>query len=153
MDQMDNDTQVKLTVEERLAKAEEKIADLKTELTRVFWLVVVVFLLLLGFIAFALTVPRSSEPTPSNPDASLQDLMHKGVHCYDSAQERGAARQRALAEIERATWTDKWEAAHPDPGAYPAFGLDGPPPSLEPSVRDTPMDGASWDAARCFEVT
>lgn len=150
---MDDDTQVEPTIEERLAALEKQVVVLKVELPRLFWFVVAIFIaVLVLFLVFVWSAPRSSDPAPSNHDASLQELMTKRVHCYDSVQERGAARQRVLAEIDRAEWADKWEAAHPPVGAYPPFGLDGPPPVIEPSVWDTPMAGASWDATRCFEI-
>jgi hypothetical protein len=52
-----------------------------------------------------------SEPRPSNRDLSVEDLLRPDVHCYESAEERAAARQRALAAIDRV----RWQRDHPDP--------------------------------------
>jgi hypothetical protein len=144
--------EAELTVEQRLTAAEETIAnlksdykDLKSDYNRGIAAIVVGVILVAGFYALFGTGP---EPKPSNHDATLADLMSKGVHCYDSAAERGAARQRAWQAIDNI----QWEQDHPRQADYP-LGSPGPAPVAVPSVWDTAPQGESWDATRCFKIS
>lgn len=151
------DTEAEPMLEGRLAAAESEIEALKTQASQskdeMFHLkVVVIAIIFMGIAMLVLTAwfdSRSGE-MPSNHDASVEQLLRPGVHCYDSAQERGAARQRALEAIDRKRWEYDWALEHPPAGGYP-LSAPGPAPIKQLEVWDTPR-GASWDAARCFEV-
>lgn len=135
------------STEVRLNAVEEKVTKVKRELVQLYWL-------LGGAVAAAVVVIlfvghwKPPEPEPSNHDGTVEDLLSEGVHCYDSAPERAAARQRALAAIDRITW----ERDHPEPAEYP-LGSPGPLPTKVASVVDTVPQGESWDAKRCFQIT
>ncbi|MEW2484191.1 hypothetical protein AB0876_31860 [Mycobacterium sp. NPDC049093] len=133
--------------EGRLSEIEEKLTEVKREVSQFYWglgVVAVATVLVSWFVASW----EPPEPDPTNRDVSVEDLLSKGVHCYDSAEERAAARQRALAAIDRI----KWERDHPEPADYP-LGSPGPPPAALASVADTVPQGESWDAKRCFQIT
>lgn len=148
-----NDVEDKeLTIEERLANAEERLErvdrvdrDLKGLMFFVCGLV----------IAGVLTVVVSMllpEPAPSNRDVTEADLLGEGVHCYDSGEERGAARQRALAAIDRMQWLRDHRVEHAG-GSLLSAPTAGPAVSI-PWISDTPPALATeeWDATRCFSV-
>jgi len=150
------------TIDDRLAAAESEIGALKGEVSQ--WkditaqlrvVVAVMFCVgavLVGTVIWNWFVPGRQGGQPANPDASVEQLLRQGVHCYGSAQERAVARQRALEAIERIEWAGKWDSSHPPAGGYP-IGAPGPVPVKAPVVRDIPPVGASsWDAATCFEI-
>lgn len=147
------DTEAEPTLERRLAAAESDIEALKTQVSqsedKIFQVTVVVIAMI--FMGIAMLVATAwFDRMPSNHDASLEQLLRPGVHCYDSTQERGAARQRALEAIDRKRWEYDWAFAHPPAGGYP-LSAPGPAPVKQLEVWDTPR-GESWDAALCFEV-
>ncbi|MFV8227442.1 hypothetical protein [Mycolicibacterium fortuitum] len=132
--------------EDRLSTIEENLAEVKRELPQFWWglgIISVATVIVSMFVAS--WEPPESDPT--NRDVSVEDLLRTGVHCYDSAEERAAARQRALAAIDRI----KWDRDHPEPADYP-LGSPGPPPAALASVVDTAPQGESWDAKRCFQI-
>lgn len=137
------------TIEQRLDAAEEKIAAVKTGLSETNKaLFVVLGIALVGVILYA-AFWHTSPPAPSNRDTSVEQLLHPGPHCYSSPEERDAARQRALAAIDRI----KWDNNHPAP-TEPTYSMvppNVPLPVKAPSVTDTPA-GGSWDGSRCFDV-
>lgn len=151
------DTEAEPMLEGRLAAAESEIGTLKTQVSQskdeLFQVKVVVIAIILVGIATlvgAAFLDGRPGPMPSNHDASVEQLLRPGVHCYDSAQERGAARQRALEAIDRKRWEYDWAFEHPPAGGYP-LSAPGPAPVKQLEVWDTPR-GASWDAALCFEI-
>ncbi|AGC60994.1 hypothetical protein MULP_00965 [Mycobacterium liflandii 128FXT] len=142
------------TVEQRLEAAEKRIAELKKDVKETTWL-------LLGFVAAAVLCwilydgfGGKSEPPPSNRDARVEDLLSADhPHCYDSAEERAAARQRALAAIDEIHWQrDHSDITNPTEN-YSMVPPPSPPSLKLPSVIDTPPPGASWDANRCFAIS
>jgi hypothetical protein len=135
-----------VTLEERLAAAEEKIESLKRDVSQLGWGIFALVAAALVVVVLNGLVGDQLEPNPSNHDLKVEDLLSKGVHCYDSTQERAAARQRALAAIDRI----QWEQDHPEP-ADPMFG-SRPPPVKVPAIWDDAPQGESWDPSSCFEV-
>lgn len=133
------------TVEERLGVAERKIEAVERDVSTMGWAIGGAALMAV-IIAVVMQLVGGQEPKPSNRDATLDELLSKGEHCYDSAPERAAARQRALAAIDRI----KWDNAHPETPADPMWG--SAPSAPVPSVWDTPPQSESWDSARCFEI-
>lgn len=135
------------SVEQRLSVAEAKIAWLERESKHLVWVIVAVAGFgILMFIAVSLWPVTG--PPPTDRDATLEELLADGVHCYDSAQERGAARQRALAAIDRIKWEREREQQES------ADSLWGTQPSAKlPSLREKPIDGESWDEALCFRIS
>lgn len=142
--------QDELTVEERLENAEKRIAGLDRDVRDLWYFIAAV--MGLGVLAVAIWSLWPA-PQPSNRDATEQELLSEGVHCYDSSEERAAARQRALAAIERMKWQQDFlidQSREDSTLLAPVL-----PPSLSiPSIVDTaPSSSAeSWDAARCFSV-
>ncbi|MEN4449141.1 MAG: hypothetical protein EKK51_09830 [Mycolicibacterium sp.] len=151
------DIEAEPTLEGRLAAAESEIETLKTqvsqskdELFQVKVVVIAIIFMGIAMLVGAAFLDGRPGPMPSNHDASVEQLLRPGVHCYDSAQERGAARQRALEAIDRKRWEYDWALEHPPVGGYP-LSAPGPAPVKQLEVWDTPR-GASWDAALCFEI-
>lgn len=146
--------EVELTVEQRLTAAETKITELKRDLNQtaglLFGLLAAAVLCVVLYDVFG----GKSEPPPSNHDASLEELLSTDrPHCYDSAEERAAARQRALAAIDQIRWQRDHEAASvPQRENYSMVPPNVPPPVKLPTVIDVPPPGASWNANRCFEI-
>lgn len=139
------------TVEERLAAAETRVQALKRDVTvlGVFMLGVVAA----AVVSFVLSELVFSHPAPSNRDATEADLLTGGVHCYDSPEERAAARQRALAAIDRMEWEREMRAEPQGDGQM--WGTVPPIGANEiPSIWDSPANLASLNAdpALCFSV-
>ena len=134
------------SVEERLGVAERKIEAVERDVSTMGWAIGGAALVAV-IIAVVMQLVGGQEPKPSNRDTTLDELLSKREHCYDSAAERASARQRALAAIDRI----KWDNAHPATPADPMWG--SAPSAPVPSVRDTPPHGESWDPNRCFEIT
>jgi hypothetical protein len=130
--------QVERTVEERLEAAEDRIASLHRDV-KALWIFVA--MVVVAGVVVAAASPFLPQPQPSNRDATEQDLLSTGVHCYDSSEERAAARQRALAAIERM----KWQQDHL---------VDQPREDSIPWIVDTAPSSSSesWDGTRCFSV-
>jgi hypothetical protein len=142
-----------VTVEERLNAAGTKIAELKRDVRQTVGLIVGLFVAAVVCMVLYDVFGGKSEPPPSNRDASVEDLLSTGYpHCYDSAEERAAARQRALAAIDRIRWQSDHPATTDQPENYSMVPPNNPPPVQPPSVIDTPPPGASWNANRCFEI-
>lgn len=141
------DETTKASVQNRLDAAETKIGTLDRGLTEVWWAIGVLAVVPM-IIWLAVGLWPAAEPEPTNHDSTVDQLLSEDVHCYDSAEERAAARQRALAAIDRI----KWERDHQEP-AEGLLSAPGPPPAKLPSVRDTPVEGESWDGKRCFQVS
>jgi hypothetical protein len=142
--------QTEPTVEERLETAESRIVALNRDL-KALW-IFVVSLVGAGVVVIAAS-EFLPEPQPSNRDATEQELLSNGVHCYDSSEERAAARQRALASIERMKWQQDQLVDQSREASMPMVPVL--PPSLSiPWVVDTPSPSSpeSWDRARCFSV-
>lgn len=142
--------QVEQTVEERLEKAESRIEALNRDV-RALWIFVA--MLVVAGIVVAAASPFLPEPQPTNRDATEQELLGDGVHCYDSSEERAAARQRALAAIERMKWQQDHLVEQSREDSMPMVPVL--PPSLSiPYLVDTapPSSPETWDGARCFSV-
>lgn len=145
--------EAELTVEQRLTAAEAKITELKRDLNQtaalLFGLLAAAALCVVLYDVFG----GKSEPTPSNHDASVEELLSTDrPHCYDSAEERAAARQRALAAIDQIRWQRDHQATVAQPENYSMVPPNVPPPVKLPTVIDVPPPGASWNATRCFEI-
>lgn len=148
----DND---EATISTRLQAAEDQIRELNTKasvasdaIKHITWLIVVtVFVGLTVTVIASFTSPK---PHASTNDATLDALMTPNVHCYDSKAERDAARQRALAEIDR----QHWQLTHQPQDSrdtYSEWGVSASSTKL-PEVLDKPGPNATWDAATCFQV-
>ncbi|AGB27311.1 hypothetical protein Mycsm_07217 (plasmid) [Mycobacterium sp. JS623] len=142
-------TETAQTTDERLDALDKRIERVGRDVSYIGWaLAAFVASVILAVVLDAFLGPRT-EPKPTNHDQTVQDLLSAGVHCYDSAEERAAARQRALAAIDRM----QWQADHPPTSDNPDWLPPAPSPAI-PSIWDDPSpNGAdSWDAKRCFEV-
>lgn len=138
-------TEEPLSVEDRLHAAETRIERLDRDSTQLTWAIAGTAALALMLI-LATSLWPDAEAAPTDRDATLDQLLSAGVHCYDSATERAAARQRALAAIDRIQWERE---VQPD---YP-LGLPGPVPTKVPSLSEKPFGQESWDATRCFQIS
>lgn len=138
------------TVEERLEKAEKRIAGLDRDVRDLWYFLVA--LMGLGVVA-AIISSFWPAPQPSNRDATEQELLSERVHCYDSSEERAAARQRALAAVERMQWQQNHLVDQAREDSMPMVPVLPPTLSI-PSIVDTapPSSSESWDGARCFSV-
>jgi hypothetical protein len=138
------------TVEERLEDAEKRLAALDHDLKGVWYFIA--FMVVVAGVVYGVSTFRA-EPQPSNRDATEQELLSEGVHCYDSSEERAAARQRALAAVERMKWQQ--DRLVEQSGEDSTLLVPVLPPTLDiPSIVDTapPSSPESWDAVRCFSV-
>lgn len=147
------DAQAPATVEERLEAAERRIEALDRDV-KVFGF------LLLGLVVAAAVVALLNElvfphPAPTNRDATEDELLTAGMHCYDSPEERASARQRALAAIERMQWEGGEMRSQPQ-GDGQMWGTAPAGPNEIPSIWDSPESVKSIDAdadpALCFSV-
>ena len=141
-----------LTVKERLEAAEKRIAFLNREVVSLGWgLFAIVAVAVIAVLVNALWFSHQ-HPAASNRDASESDLLAGGVHCYDSPEERAAARQRALAAIDRMKWEQ--ELRNRPQGDRQMWGTAPVDPSSIPSIWDAPENLASLEAdpALCFSV-
>ncbi|OFJ50925.1 hypothetical protein BEL07_25500 [Mycolicibacterium grossiae] len=138
------------TVEERLENAEKRIARLDREVKELWYFVVA--LMGLGVVAVVIWSLWPA-PQPSNRDATEQELLSEGVHCYDSSEERAAARQRALAAVERMQWQQDHLVEQAREDSTPMVPVLPPALSI-PSIVDTAPSSSeeSWDGALCFSV-
>lgn len=145
------DVQCGATVDERLAAADTRIQALDRDVKVLG--ILVVGLVVAGVVSWVVNELVFSHPAPSNRDATEADLLTAGVHCYDSPEERAAARQRALAAIDRMEWERKLRTAPQGDGQM--WGT-APPigPDEMPSIWDSPANLASLNAdpALCFSV-
>lgn len=139
-----------LTIEKRLDTAEKQISALKSDVsehTRTLYAFAAIWAL--SLVVAVIFLYKPTPPGPSNHDASLQQLLSLGVHCYDSAEERASARQRALAALDRI----HWQHDHPEPTdpseTYSMVPANSPPPVKIPVIDDTPV---GKDGSRCFEI-
>lgn len=146
------DAQAPATVEERLEAAERRIEALDRDV-KVFGF------LLLGLVVAAAVVALLNElvfshPAPTNRDATEDELLTAGMHCYDSPEERASARQRALAAIERMQWEREMRSQPQGDGQM--WGTAPAGPNEIPSIWDSPESVKSIDAdadsALCFSV-
>lgn len=136
-----------LNTDERLDALDKRIDRVGRDVSYIGWaLAAFVASVIVAVVLDAFIGPRS-EPNPTNHDRTVQELLSAGVHCYDSAEERAAARQRALAAI------DRMQADHPQ-GFYDPNQLSATPSPAIPSIWDAPAPNAAdpWDGKRCFEV-
>lgn len=136
-----------LSVEDRLHAAETRIEGLDRDSTQLTWAIAGTAALAL-ILVLVTSIWPDSEAAPTDRDATLDQLLSAGVHCYDSAAERAAARQRALAAIDRINW----ERDHEVPSDY-ALGSPGSALRVVPSMRENPLGQESWDATRCFKIS
>lgn len=98
-------------------------------------------------------------------DDTVEALLTPGVHCFDSHEEMAAARQRALAAIDRINWPiDNPPTTTAPPAPYPVFQINptGPPPeptphrtyvvdATQPGLKK--LDDHDVDNATCFGIT
>lgn len=150
MTEMEQVEREERTVEERLEKVESRIEALKGDV-KALW-ITIVLLVFSGIVAVVVS-PLMPQSQPSNRDATEQELLSEGVHCYDSSEERAAARQRALAAVERMQWQQDHLAEKAREDSMPMVPVLPPTLSI-PSIVDTaPSSSAeSWDGALCFSV-
>ncbi|PQM44869.1 hypothetical protein C1Y40_04971 [Mycobacterium talmoniae] len=96
---------------------------------------------------------RPTAPEPTDRDQALSELLQARVHCYDSPSEMAAARQRALAAIDRYRWQNRFDAEqHPRPEAeIQMWGPDPIHPEGELSIAK-PTSASDTDVSRCFEI-
>jgi hypothetical protein len=143
--------QVERTVEERLEAAEDRIASLHRDV-KALWIFVA--MVVVAGVVVAAASPFLPQPQPSNRDATEQDLLSTGVHCYDSSEERAAARQRALAAIERMKWQQDHLVDQPREDSTSMVPALPPTPLSIPWIVDTAPSSSSesWDGTRCFSV-
>jgi len=139
------------TVEERLAAADRRIQALDRDVKVLG--ILVVGLVVAGVITWVLNELVFSHPAPSNRDATEADLLAGGVHCYDSPEERAAARQRALAAIDRMEW-EREVRTEPEGGGQMWGTVPPIGPNEIPWILDSPANLASLNAdpALCFSV-
>lgn len=138
-------------MEERLAAADRRIQALDRDVKVLG--ILVVGLIVAGVITWVLNELVFSHPAPSNRDATEADLLAGGVHCYDSPEERAAARQRALAAIDRMEWARELRTELQGDGQM--WGTAPPvDPGEIPSIWDSPenLTSLNVDPALCFSV-
>lgn len=125
-----------------------QLSDLRAELAKsrrsVVWEAVacssVAAIVLALLIGVAGAFWRDQGPTTADDD--LDRLLSPGPHCYNSAAEMAAARQRALTAVDRIRWerefTKRWESEHPQPVVEPVSMI---PPNVpaEPPPPPLPM--------------
>lgn len=108
----------------------------------------------LGGLAIGQAVERHNAPAsspPSDRDLTEADLLKAGLHCFSGPAEMGAARQRALAAIDRYRWENKLESERIERGGR-NFQMWGPPEAKFPEGLLAISKPSSEDASRCFDV-
>ena len=132
------------TVEERIDSAEKtltsaqtKIRGLTREVSDLFWFVMVLVICAIAATAISALV---SGHTLKVREASVEELLRPGTHCYGSSQERDAAAQRALAAIDRLHWEQTQALTRMSTGS----------PAALPTVTDDVA--AQDDPDVCFTV-
>jgi hypothetical protein len=141
-----------LTIEQRLDAAEKQLSALESHVSEHTWVLIgLAVAMTVAGILFTIFTYNPPAPGPSNHDAGLTQLLSLGVHCYDSAEERASARQRALAALDRMHWQQEHPEPTGPPEPYSMIPSNTPPPPKIPVIDDTPA-GKSWDGSRCFEI-
>lgn len=98
------------------------------------------------------------KPVPTTADDSLDSLLRPGPHCYSSAEEMAAARQRALAAIDRMSWERENLTPDTSPGYVTATAPVPTLPSVveasNPTVPALPahLDTVSVSDDLCFGI-
>ncbi|CAA0126531.1 Uncharacterised protein [Mycolicibacterium vanbaalenii] len=121
---------------------------------------ILVVLMLAGGIIVAIVGALWSGSSPTTADDDLDQLLAPGTHCYRSSEEMAAARQRALAAIDRLQWDrDHRSSDDTEHGPYysPPALTQAPPalPSIvgakDPGVPQ-PGDNQNVDTDLCFGI-
>ncbi|WP_155250279.1 hypothetical protein [Mycobacterium intracellulare] len=91
------------------------------------------------------------QAAPSELDQAEADLLKVGLHCFSGPAELGAARQRALAAIDRYRWQDRFEREQRVNSGRDSRMLGGSPsrPEGHLSIGKPPGDK---DASKCFDI-
>lgn len=152
-------------------KVDELADDLKDhkESARIdirdLWIGLVVVFCMIGGSILIFDMFRGAKNVITRDD-TVEALLTPGVHCFDSHEEMAAARQRALAAIDRINWAiDNPPTTSAAPAPYPVFQIDptGPPPQPTPPrtyVVDATYPGLKKlddhddvDKATCFGIS
>lgn len=123
-------------------------------------LAITIGLILAGVIVTIVVTSLWSNTPPTTADDNLDHLLAPGTHCYHSSEEMAAARQRALAAIDRL----QWDREHPstdtsEHGPYyspPALTHAPPPLPTIVGAKDTgvpqPTGNQTVDTDLCFGI-
>lgn len=91
------------------------------------------------------------QAAPSERDQTEAELLKVGLHCFSGAAELGAARQRALAAIDRYRWQDRFEREQSVNTGRDSrmLGVSPSRPEGHLSIRKPPNDK---DPSECFDI-
>ena len=146
-----------------LTKLSERTTKRHRYLTReINALGILVVLMLVGAIVVVFVAAFWSGSSPTTADDDLDQLLAPGTHCYRSSEEMAAARQRALAAIDRLQW-DREHPSNDDDDAehgpyYSPPAMTQAPPELPRIVgaKDQgvpqPGDNRIVDTDLCFGI-
>lgn len=121
---------------------------------------ILVVLILAGGIIVAFVGAFWSSSSPTTADDDLDQLLAPGTHCYRSSEEMAAARQRALAAIDRLQWEREHRSSDDTEHGpyYSPPALTQAPPALprivgakDPGVPQ-PGDNQNVDTDLCFGI-
>lgn len=123
---------------------------------------ILVVLILAGGIIVALVGALWSGSSPTTADDDLDQLLAPGTHCYQSSEEMAAARQRALAAIDRLQWEREHLGSGSDDAEHGPYysppAMTQAPPALPRIVgaKDQgvpqPGDDQNVDTDLCFGI-
>lgn len=122
---------------------------------------ILVVLILAGAITTAFVGAFWSGSSPTTADDDLDQLLAPGTHCYHSSEEMAAARQRALAAIDRLQWDREHPSRDDDSEHGPYYSppaLTHAPPALPTVVgaKDQgvpqPRNNQNVDTDLCFGI-
>lgn len=154
------------------AQLDARITDLAQQQVQAhkntFWSAVACSVII-GLVVGLLLVAWSEfgpQTQPETADDRLESLLRPGPHCYSTSSEMAAARQRALAAIDRVHWeedfTRRWAEDHPESRGSlylpptPPFGADTTPRitgPTDPAVPPSADPELVVDSDVCFGVT
>lgn len=135
-------------------EVQDRLKRLETSIDRLWF--TAGLLVAAAVMAAAVLIPKPSHPVaaaPADADITETQLLRPGIHCFSSSGETGAARQRALAAIDRYRWQSRLEAEqHPqDDQDVQMWGPRPDHPEGKLSIV-TPTSSAGTDPSRCFEI-
>lgn len=155
------DVEAPLSVEEQLEALRSELDSMKSKHRELSWVVVGAIATALVCVFVLVVQETFFQPDPTDRDTTEAELLSSGRHCYEAPEEMMAARQRALAAIDRIAWEREHLAQLEDkqlPGEYAQpDGWGSPVPVTKrdplPTVQKAEVtDDMAEAPQRCFII-